>query len=286
MAPLTALADLALRHDAWLMSDDAHGLGVLGGGRGSAHVQNPPAEVPLQMGTLSKAVGAYGGYLCASRPVIDLIRTRARSFVYSTGLPPGTIAAAIAALNLIARDPAYCALPVAKARAFARAAGLPKPASPRCDMIGHVTGDFDVLWKYPSAFEFVQQRRQRLFYNVGHNVEAAARGAADDDITHAMSDATRQDGIEPGHHGFGTFRAKAFFCRKPAIEELLELIRFNNTLCRGATLIDIGFCRATFRHRVKPRARRMIVDMPAIETDGAAVEFLQFFDETPQGRIS
>jgi len=129
LAPLTALADLARRHDAWLMSDDAHGIGVLGAGRGSAHAHDPPADVPLQMGTLSKAIGAYGGYLCASRPVIDLIRTRARTFIYSTGLPPGTLAAAIAALKLIARDPAYCALPVAKARAFTRAAGLPEATS-------------------------------------------------------------------------------------------------------------------------------------------------------------
>ena len=56
--------------DAWLLSDDAHGLGVIGGGRGSTFVRGARADVPLQMGTLSKALGAYGGYLCASAAVV------------------------------------------------------------------------------------------------------------------------------------------------------------------------------------------------------------------------
>ncbi len=130
LAPLPALAALAQQHDAWLMSDDAHGLGVVGGGRGSNFVQARKADIPLQMGTLSKALGAYGGYLCASAAVSDLIRNRARSLIYSTGLPPPIAAAAIAALDLIEREPAYAALPLAKAKAFARAASLPEPASP------------------------------------------------------------------------------------------------------------------------------------------------------------
>jgi 8-amino-7-oxononanoate synthase len=128
LAPLSALAELAQRFDAWLLCDDAHGLGVVGGGRGSAFV-NGAAEVPLQMGTLSKAVGAYGGYLCASRSVIDLMHTRARTFIYSTGLPPPVVAAAIAALDLIEREPAYVAEPLRKARLFTRALNLPEAQS-------------------------------------------------------------------------------------------------------------------------------------------------------------
>jgi 8-amino-7-oxononanoate synthase len=103
---------------------------VVGGGRGSNFVHATKADVPLQMGTLSKALGAYGGYLCASAAVIDLIRNRARTAIYSTGLPPAIVAAAIAALDLIQREPAYAALPLKKAKAFARLAGLPEPASP------------------------------------------------------------------------------------------------------------------------------------------------------------
>lgn len=130
LAPLPELAALARRFDAWLLADDAHGIGVLGGGRGSTFAAGAKAEVPLQMGTLSKAIGGYGGYLCASRPVIDLMKTRARTLVYSTGLPPATVAAAIAALDLIEREPDYARLPLAKARAFTRRLGLPEAASP------------------------------------------------------------------------------------------------------------------------------------------------------------
>ena len=132
IAPLAALSELARRFDAWLLSDDAHGLGVVGGGRGSAFVNSAarsPIDVPLQAGTLSKAVGAYGGYLCASQAVIDLMRTRARTFIYSTGLPPAIVAAAIAALELIERDPAYAAEPLRKARLFTRTLNLPEAQS-------------------------------------------------------------------------------------------------------------------------------------------------------------
>jgi len=128
LAPLSELSQLAARFDAWLLSDDAHGLGVVGGGRGSTFA-NGKADVPLQMGTLSKAIGAYGGYLCASRAVIGLMQTRARTFIYSTGLPPPVIAAAIAALDVIARDPAYAAEPLRKARLFTRALNLPEAKS-------------------------------------------------------------------------------------------------------------------------------------------------------------
>jgi 8-amino-7-oxononanoate synthase len=130
IAPLHALAELAQRHDAWLMSDDAHGFGVVGGGRGSNFVEGSRVEVPLQMGTLSKALGAYGGYLCASAAVVDLIRNRARTVIYSTGLPPAMAAAALAALDVIEREPGYAAFPLAKAKAFASFAGLPEPVSP------------------------------------------------------------------------------------------------------------------------------------------------------------
>ena len=128
LAPLAALARLAERFDAWLLADDAHGLGVVGRGRGSTFA-NGPADVPLQMGTLSKAVGAYGGYLCASQPVIALMRTRARPFIYSTGLPPAVVAAAVASLDLIERDPDYVGQPLRKARLFTRALDLPQAQS-------------------------------------------------------------------------------------------------------------------------------------------------------------
>jgi len=130
LAPLAGLLALTQEHDAWLMSDDAHGLGVVGGGRGTSFIGGKHVEVPLQMGTLSKAIGAYGGYLCASGAVIELMRNRARTLIYSTGLPPAIVAAAIAALDIIEQDPDYAVLPVQKARRFTRATNLPEAQSP------------------------------------------------------------------------------------------------------------------------------------------------------------
>ncbi len=130
LAPVTQMAELAKKHDAWLMTDDAHGIGVIGEGRGSSFVTGTKADVPLQMGTLSKAIGSYGGYICASQPVIDLLRTRARTLIYSTGLPPASAAAAIAALDIIESEPDYASLPVEKANRFTRALNLPAAESP------------------------------------------------------------------------------------------------------------------------------------------------------------
>jgi len=119
-APLGELGALSQEFDAWLMADDAHDLDFGAAAR---------AGVPLRIGTLSKAIGAYGGYLCASQPVIDLVRNRARTVIYTTGLPPSIIASAIAALDLIEREPERLELPLQKARVFTRAAGLPQAQS-------------------------------------------------------------------------------------------------------------------------------------------------------------
>jgi 8-amino-7-oxononanoate synthase len=146
------LANVARRFDAWLLADDAHGLGVVGGGRGSsfANGNGGPADVPLQMGTLSKAIGAYGGYLCASRAVIDLMCTRARTFVYSTGLPPPVVAAATAALDIIEQDKAYVAEPLRKASLFTRSLNLPEPQSA---IVPLVLGDSDATMAAARSLE-------------------------------------------------------------------------------------------------------------------------------------
>lgn len=128
LAPLDEISALAQDHDAWLMVDDAHGLGVVGEGKGAA-AMFPGAKVDLAMGTFSKALGGYGAYVCASAPVIDLLKTRARTLVYTTGLPPANAAAALAALDVIAAEPERVAAPLAKARRFTRALNLPEAAS-------------------------------------------------------------------------------------------------------------------------------------------------------------
>jgi 8-amino-7-oxononanoate synthase len=149
LAPLDRLSDLCRRYDAWLMSDDAHGVGVLGEGRGSAALF-PDAHVPLQMGTLSKAVGGYGAYLCAARPVVELLKTRARTLVYSTAPPPASIAAALAALDVIEAEPDRTAAPLAKARAFTCALGLPPAQSP---IVPVILGEADAALAASRALE-------------------------------------------------------------------------------------------------------------------------------------
>ena len=125
LAPVGDLLAACEAHDAWLMVDDAHGLGVVNGGRGAAHGH----AVPLRMGTLSKALGSYGGYVCASAPVIDYLKTRARTMVYSTALPPATVAAALAALEIVESEPSRVAQPLRKARRFAALMDLPEAQS-------------------------------------------------------------------------------------------------------------------------------------------------------------
>ena len=129
-APVDELQAICEAHDAWLMTDDAHGLGVVENGRGSSVVNGRAIPVPLQMGTLSKAVGAYGGYVCTSHEVAELIRNRARTFQYTTGLPPGTLAAATAALAIIETDAGLVEKPLQRARRFATRVGVPVPQSP------------------------------------------------------------------------------------------------------------------------------------------------------------
>ena len=129
-APLPELMALAEEFDSWTLVDDAHAVGVVGDGKGSSAHFLPAAIPPLQMGTLSKALGSYGGYLCASHNVCELLRTRARPLVFTTALPPASIAAALAALDIVERDSRRRARPLALAKRFCSAAGLAAPASP------------------------------------------------------------------------------------------------------------------------------------------------------------
>ena len=113
-------------------------------------VDNVPVAVPLQMGTLSKALGSYGGYLCAAAPVIELMKSRARSLIYSTALPPASVAAAIASLDVIAREPGLTELPLTKARHFTTLAGLPEAQSP---IVPVIIGDENAALEASRALE-------------------------------------------------------------------------------------------------------------------------------------
>jgi glycine C-acetyltransferase/8-amino-7-oxononanoate synthase len=106
VAPLTELAELARRHGCLLAADEAHGTGALGpGGRGAVAAAGLEREVDVIVGTLGKALGSYGAYVCASREIVELLVNVARPFIFSTAPPPPSIGAAQAALGLLESRP-------------------------------------------------------------------------------------------------------------------------------------------------------------------------------------
>ena len=106
VAPLPALAELAGRHGARLMVDEAHGTGTIGpGGRGTVAAAGLEGAVDVIVGTLGKALGSYGAYACTSVAIRDLLINRSRQFIFSTAPPPPSIGAATAALSLLESRP-------------------------------------------------------------------------------------------------------------------------------------------------------------------------------------
>lgn len=102
IAPLRRITELAAEHDALVMVDDAHGCGVIGEtGRGSAELCDVLGRVDLQMGTLGKGFGSFGAYVAASAEMCAYLVNRARSFIFSTSLPPAVLAASLAAVDVV-----------------------------------------------------------------------------------------------------------------------------------------------------------------------------------------
>jgi len=101
-APLREIVALKNKYGAWLMVDEAHATGILGkNGRGLADALGVAGEIDIQMGTLGKALGSSGGYICGSRVLIDFLVNSARSFIFSTAPVPAAAAAATAAIRLV-----------------------------------------------------------------------------------------------------------------------------------------------------------------------------------------
>jgi glycine C-acetyltransferase len=106
IAPLPGLVEAAARHGAIMMIDDAHSSGVLGrNGRGTVDHFGLYGRVDIQVGTLSKAIGVLGGYVCGSRELIEFLYHRARPFLFSTSHPPAVAAACLAAFDVLEQEP-------------------------------------------------------------------------------------------------------------------------------------------------------------------------------------
>src|SRR6476469_7022958 len=125
IGPLPALCDLAEKYGAIMMVDDAHASGVLGrNGRGTIDHFKMHGRVDIQVGTLSKAIGALGGYVCGTRDLIDFLYHRARPFLFSTSHPPSVAATCIAAFDVLENEPELMDKLWANTRFFKKELGL------------------------------------------------------------------------------------------------------------------------------------------------------------------
>lgn len=144
-APLDALLELCQNYDSWLLADDAHGLSII-----------PPIESPhlIYSGTLSKGLGSYGGYVAASKSVIDFLVNTARPFIFTTGLPPSTIAAAHKALELLKQNLSLGQKALDNAKHFTTSLNLPEAQSP---IVPYIVGEAD------NALALSQQLKEKGF---------------------------------------------------------------------------------------------------------------------------
>jgi 8-amino-7-oxononanoate synthase len=158
LAPLGGLVDLKERYGAALMVDEAHATGVLGStGAGLAEALGLTARIEVHMGTFSKALGSLGGYVAGDRRLIDYLHNRARSFIYSTAMPPPVLGAIGAALTLVEREPERREYLLAEAATFRR-----ELAQAGFDILGSETQIIPALvGENAPTLEFAARLRER-----------------------------------------------------------------------------------------------------------------------------
>ena len=128
IAPLEEICELAHRYGARVMVDEAHAMGAIGpGGRGAVAEAGLQDEVDVIVGTLGKALGSYGAYVCCDETMTSYLVNTARTLIFSTALPPPAVAGALAALELVREQPRRVERLAANAAVDARRAGRPGP---------------------------------------------------------------------------------------------------------------------------------------------------------------
>ena len=130
ISPQDDISVLKKKYSASFMLDDAHGLGVIGDGTGSNSLFKKKPDIDIYLGTLSKAVGSYGGFICGKKNLINFIINRCRSQIYTTGLPPAVLAASIKSLEIIKSNKRLIKKPLENAIFFSKIVGLETPVSP------------------------------------------------------------------------------------------------------------------------------------------------------------
>ena len=206
---LPAIIQVVRQHDAHLMVDEAHSLGVLGAtGRGVAeHFGADPSDVDVWMGTLSKTLSGAGGYIAGSHEVVDYLRCSAPGFVYSVGLPPPVAAAALASLQVMREEPWRVQRLNANAKLFldeAQAAGLNTGSSIGAAIVPVILGSSikaarvaDLLFRrginvQPILYPAVPERsaRLRFFLSALHTADQVRTAVAE--TTRAIAEVERQ----------------------------------------------------------------------------------------------
>ena len=130
ISPQEEISYLKDKYKALFILDDAHGLGVLGDGTGSNSIFNKNIKVDIYVGTLSKSLGSYGGFICGKRNLIDFLINRCRTQIYTTGLPPAVLAASIKSIKIILSSPNLIKKPLENAKYFCNILGIKNPQSP------------------------------------------------------------------------------------------------------------------------------------------------------------
>jgi 8-amino-7-oxononanoate synthase len=154
VAPLEGIVELARRHGATVVVDEAHATGALGpGGRGAVAEAGLEEHVDVLVGTLSKALGSYGGYVCARSEITELLLNSARALIFSTALPPPAVAGALAALELLIEQPLRPQKLQSTADLLRReltAAGIPTPDG-RTQIVPIIVGEADAAVRLSEA---------------------------------------------------------------------------------------------------------------------------------------